>query len=263
MSAYYSLTQYNIADPPVFVGFQNYQELFQDSLFWKSITVTLYYTLVSVPVGLLLSLLTAMLVNVDIPGQKIFRTIIYLPSVVSGVALAMLWVWLLNPDLGVINYLIYEIFHVPGPRWLLSETWVIPSLIFMSFWGIGNNMVIYLAGLKGVPSNLYEAAEIDGASKIRQFWHITLPMISPVTLFLMITGVIASFQVFVQAAVMTQGGPNYASFFYVYYLYQQAFGSFNMGYASALAWLLFIGVIILTWLMLKFSNRWVYYEGGQ
>ncbi|WP_231633113.1 carbohydrate ABC transporter permease [Numidum massiliense] len=261
--SYYSFTQYDIASAPVFVGGQNYEQLFEDELFWKAAGVTLYYTLLSVPVGLGLALMTAMLVNADIPGQRIFRTIIYLPSVISGVALSLLWVWLLNPQIGIVNYLIYKVFGVEGPQWLLSETWVIPSLILMSFWGIGNQMVIYLAGLKGVPSNLYEAAKIDGASRFRQFWHITLPMISPVTLFLLITGMIGSFQVFTQAAVMTQGGPNYASYFYVYYLYQQAFGAFNMGYASAMAWILLIAVVILTAILLKFSDRWVYYEGGK
>jgi len=262
MSLYFSFTQYNIANPPVFVGMKNYVSLFHDPLFWKSIKVTLYFTIVSVPVGLILSLLTAMLVNLDIPGQRFFRTIIYLPTVISGVAMAMLWTWLLNPQLGIVNYLIYKFFHVQGPQWLFSETWVIPSLVVMTFWGLGGNMVIYLAGLKGVPDSLYEAAQLDGASKFRQFWNITLPMVSPTTLFLLITGIIGSFQVFVQAAVMTQGGPNYASYFFVYFLYQQAFGSSNMGYASAMAWVLLIGVLILTWIVMKLSTRWVYYEGG-
>ncbi|KKI89750.1 ABC transporter permease [Bacillus sp. SA1-12] len=262
MSIFYSFTQYNIADPPVFVGAKNYSQLFNDPLFWKSAKVTLYYTLLAVPLGLVLSLLTAMLVNVEIPGQRFFRTIIYLPSIISGVALSLLWLWMLNPQLGVLNFLIYKLTGQQGPQWLLSEEWVIPSLVMMSLWGIGPNMVIYLAGLKGVPSSLYEAADIDGASKFSKFIHITVPMVSPATLFLLITGIIGTFQVFVQAQIMTQGGPNYASFFFVYFLYQQAFGSFNMGYASAMAWILFVVVLLLTWLMMSLSKRWVHYEGG-
>jgi multiple sugar transport system permease protein len=262
MSIYYSFTQYNIADPPNFVGAKNYTQLFNDPLFWKSAKVTLYYTLLAVPLGLLLSLLTAMLVNVKIPGQRLFRTIIYLPSIISGVALSLLWLWILNPQLGVVNFLIFKLTGMQGPQWLLSEAWVIPSLVMMSLWGIGPNMVIYLAGLKGVPRSLFEAAEIDGASNFSKFIHITVPMVSPATLFLLITGIIGTFQVFTQAQIMTQGGPNYASFFFVYFLYQQAFGAFNMGYASAMAWILFIVVLLLTWLMMSLSKRWVHYEGG-
>lgn len=263
VSGYYSFTRYDIANPPVFIGLKNYIDLFQNDLFWKSSGVTLYYTLVGVPLGLFVSLIAALLLNVSIPGQRIFRTIIYMPSVVSGVSLSLLWLWLLNPDFGAINMLIYNIFNVQGPQWITDQHWVIPSLIMMSFWTLGNNVVIYLAGLKGVPANLYEAAQIDGASKLKQFWHITIPMVSPVTLFLLITGVIGSFQVFVQADVMTEGGPNYASYFYVYYLYQQAFKSFNLGYASAMAWILFVVVGFLTWIMMKLSNKWVHYEGGE
>ncbi|MDB4865683.1 MAG: Multiple sugar transport system permease protein [Cohnella sp.] len=262
MSGYYSFTRYDIAHNPVFIGFQNYTNLFHNDLFWKSSGVTLYYTLVGVPLGLAASLVLAMLLNVKIPGQRVFSTILYLPSVVSGVALSLLWVWLLDPDFGVINMLYYNITGQVGPQWLSDEHWVIPSLIMMSLWTLGNNVIIYLAGLKSVPQNLYEAAQIDGASRFKQMWHITIPMVSPVTLFLLITGIIGSFQVFVQADVMTKGGPNYASYFYVYYLYQQAFRSFNLGYASAMAWVLFVVVGILTWLMMKVSKRWVHYEGG-
>ncbi|WP_231571145.1 carbohydrate ABC transporter permease [Gordoniibacillus kamchatkensis] len=263
VSGYYSLTRYDIANAPVFIGLKNYIDLFQNELFWKSAGVTLYYTLVGVPAGLFISLLAAMLLNVAIPGQRLFRTIVYMPSVVSGVSLSLLWLWLLNPDFGAVNMFIYNVFHVQGPGWLTDQKWVIPSLIMMSFWTLGNHVVIYIAGLKGVPANLYEAAQIDGASKLRQFWNITVPMVSPVTLFLLITGIIGSFQVFVQASVMTDGGPNYASYFYVYYLYQQAFKSFNLGYASAMAWILFVFVGALTWFMMKLSGKWVHYEGGE
>jgi multiple sugar transport system permease protein len=263
VSGYYSFTRYDIANAPVFIGFKNYTDLFTNDLFWKSLKVTLYYTLIGVPVGLFVSLLIAMLLNINIPGQRIFRTVVYMPSVVSGVALSLLWLWLLNPDFGIVNVLIYNVFGVQGPQWLTDEHWVIPSLIMMSLWTLGNSVVIYLAGLKGVPVNLYEAAQIDGATKLRQFWHVTVPMVSPITLFLLITGIIGSFQVFVQADVMTAGGPNYASYFYVYYLYQQAFKSFNLGYASAMAWVLFAIVGFLTWLMMKVSKKWVHYEGGE
>lgn len=263
VSGYYSFTRYDIANAPVFIGLQNYKDLFSNRLFWKSSAVTLYYTAIGVPAGLIVSLFAAMLLNMKLPGQRLFRTIIYMPSVVSGVSLSLLWLWLLNPEFGIVNLFIYKVFGVAGPQWLTSQKWVIPSLIMMSLWTTGNNVVIYLAGLKGVPANLYEAAQIDGASKLRQFRHITVPMLSPVTLFLFVTGIISSFQVFVQADVMTKGGPNYGSYFYVYYLYQQAFKSFNLGYASAMAWVLFVVVGIATYFMMKFSNKWVHYEGGK
>lgn len=259
LSAYYSFTNYNIASSPIWAGLSNYVNLFKDPLFWQSLKVTGIYTGVSVPLNLLLSLGVALLVNMKIPGQRIFRTAIYLPTLVSGVVMSLLWLWLLNPQFGIINYLLYAVFHIQGPQWVYSQRWVLPALIIMNVWGIGYNMVLYLAALQGVPTSLYEASQLDGAGRWKQFLHVTLPLISPTTLFLLITGIIATSQVFTQASVMTQGGPDYGSYFYVYYLYQQAFGSFNIGYASAMAWILLLIVFALTWLLMRTSDRWVHY----
>lgn len=259
LSAYYSFTNYNIASSPIWAGLSNYLNLFKDPLFWQSLKVTGIYTGVSVPLNLLLSLGVALLVNMKIPGQRIFRTAIYLPTLVSGVVMSLLWLWLLNPQFGIINYLLYAVFHIQGPQWVYSQRWVLPALIIMNVWGIGYNMVLYLAALQGVPTSLYEASQLDGAGRWKQFLHVTLPLISPTTLFLLITGIIATSQVFTQASVMTQGGPDYGSYFYVYYLYQQAFGSFNIGYASAMAWILLLIVFALTWLLMRTSDRWVHY----
>ncbi|SHF78102.1 multiple sugar transport system permease protein [Caldanaerobius fijiensis DSM 17918] len=262
-SLYLSFTQYDIVNAPKYVGLQNFKDLFHDELFYRSIKATLYYTLVSVPVGLILSICVALLVNQKVPGQRFFRTAIYLPTVVGGVAMSLLWLWILNPDLGILNYLLQKFFHIKGPQWLLDEKWAIPSLILMSLWGVGQGMVIFLASLQGVPKSLYEAALLDGANSWQRFWNVTFPMISPVVLFQLITGIIGSFQVFTQAFVMTQGGPHYATLFYVYYLYQNAFSNFKVGYASAMAWLLLVSVAILTYIIMKFSNSFVYYEGGK
>ena len=259
LSAYYSFTNYNIASSPIWAGLSNYVNLFKDPLFWQSLKVTGIYTGVSAPLNLLLSLGVALLVNMKIPGQRIFRTAIYLPTLVSGVVMSLLWLWLLNPQFGIINYLLYAVFHIQGPQWVYSQRWVLPALIIMNVWGIGYNMVLYLAALQGVPTSLYEASQLDGAGRWKQFLHVTLPLISPTTLFLLITGIIATSQVFTQASVMTQGGPDYGSYFYVYYLYQQAFGSFNIGYASAMAWILLLIVFALTWLLMRTSDRWVHY----
>ncbi|GGJ04055.1 sugar ABC transporter permease [Alicyclobacillus cellulosilyticus] len=259
MSGVYSFTRYNLVLPPAFVGLQNYAQLLRDPLFWQSLKVTGIYTFVSVPLGLVLSLLVAVLVNMRIPGQRAFRTAVYFPTLVSGVVMSLLWLWLLNPQFGIINYLLWELFGIKGPQWLYSPQWALPSLILMTIWGIGTNMVLYLAALQGVPRSLYEAAELDGAGRIRRFFTITVPMISPTTLFLLITGIIGTSQVFTQAAVMTQGGPEYATYFYVYYLYQEAFGSFNIGYASAMSWVLLLVVFLLTYILMRTSERWVNY----
>lgn len=183
-----------------------------------------------------------------------------MPSVISGVAVALLWMWIFNPEFGVLNFLLWKLFHIQGPAWLMSEEWVIPALIIMSLWGIGGDIVIYLAGLQGIPTELYEAAEIDGANSFNKFLNITIPMMSPVLLFTLIMGIINSFQVFTQAYVMTRGGPHYASLFYVLYIYQNAFQFFSMGYASALSWILFLIILALTFLIFKSSPLWVYYE---
>ena len=260
-SAYYSLTVYNVVDMK-FVGIQNFQELIADDLFYRSLWVTAKYTLVGVPLGIIAALTVAVLLNQRVPFLSFWRTIYYLPSVITGVAVALLWKWVLNPQYGLLNYLIFEPLGIEGPRWFWSETWVIPAYWIMGLWGVGGTMVIYLAGLQNVPTALYEAAEIDGASAWQRFFKITIPMISPVILFTLVTNLIYTLQVFTQVYVVSDGmgGPSYASLVYVLYLFLNGFRWFRLGYASALAWVLFVIIVVLTLLMLKASQRMVYYE---
>ena len=253
-----SLTKWNIVSPAEFIGLQNYQTMVEDRFFWQSIKVTLYY-LLNVPLNLVLGLLLALLLNQKVKGLSVFRTIFFLPSVTSGVAVSLLWMWIFNPRFGIINVLLKKI-GIIGPLWLGSEAWAIPALIIMSIWGVGGGMLIYLGALQGIPTAFYEAATLDGAGAWKKFLHITVPMITPVLLLNLVMGVIVSFQVFTQAYVMTDGGPNYATLFYVLYLYQQAFVWFNMGYASALSWVLFLIILVFTVIILKTSSSWVYYE---
>ena len=204
--------------------------------------------------------LLAVLLNQKVKGLAFFRTFYYAPSVISGVSVAYLWAWLLNPDFGVVNSIIYDVFGIQGPKWFHSSTMVVPSMVLMQLTALGSTMVIFLAGLQTLPDDLYEAAQIDGAGKIRQFFNITVPLISPVILFNTIIGIITSFQIFTQAYVITKGGPDWNSYFYVYYLFETAFAKFQMGYASAQAWILFVIIFILTMLALLISRRFVYYE---
>ena len=211
------------------------------------------------PSNVVLGLLLALLLNQKVKGLSVFRTIFFLPSVASGVAVSLLWMWIFNPRFGIINVLLKKI-GIIGPLWLGSEAWAIPALIIMSIWGVGGGMLIYLGALQGIPTAFYEAATLDGAGAWKKLLHITVPMITPVLLLNLVMGVIVSFQVFTQAYVMTDGGPNYATLFYVMYLYQQAFVWFNMGYASALSWVLFLIILVFTVIILKTSSSWVYYE---
>lgn len=261
-SFYYSLTDYDIINAPVYVGLGNYRELFQDEQFWNSIQVTLKYTFLSVPITLVLSLALALLINRQIPLRGFFRTALYFPSMISGVSMSLMWFWVFNPQAGLFNTAL-SWFGIEPIHWFLDEKYAMWALIIMTFWGMGGGMLIFLAGLQGVPASLLEAAKLDGAGKWRSFWSVTFPMISPVVLFQLIIGVIDSFQVFTQAYTITQGGPNYSTWFYVYNIYVNAFKNFRYGYASALAWLLLIAVMIVTWLIMKMSNRFVYYEGGR
>ncbi|MYC93786.1 MAG: sugar ABC transporter permease [Caldilineaceae bacterium SB0661_bin_32] len=253
-----SLTKWNIVGTPEIVGLANYQKMVEDRFFWQSIKVTLYY-LLNVPLNVVLGLLLALLLNQKVKGLSVFRTIFFLPSVASGVAVSLLWMWIFNPRFGIINVLLKKI-GIIGPLWLGSEAWAIPALIIMSIWGVGGGMLIYLGALQGIPTAFYEAATLDGAGAWKKLLHITVPMITPVLLLNLVMGVIVSFQVFTQAYVMTDGGPNYATLFYVMYLYQQAFVWFNMGYASALSWVLFLIILVFTVIILKTSSSWVYYE---
>ncbi|MCL4541223.1 MAG: sugar ABC transporter permease [Chloroflexi bacterium] len=256
-----SFTSYNIVTPPRFIGLANYDTLVHTRLFWQALKVTLFYTLGSVPLTVIGALLVATLLNQRLPGLSLWRTIYYLPVVTSGVAVALLWSWVFLPDYGLVNSLLWTLFHIHGPQWFFSEEWVLPAFIIMSVWGVGGPMLIYLAGMQGIPTQLYEAAELDGANAFQRYWHITLPMITPVIFFNLITSMIGTFQIFVGAYVITQGGPNYASYFYVLYLYQEAFQYFHMGYATALAWVLFLVILAMTVLAFWSSRRWVYYEG--
>jgi multiple sugar transport system permease protein len=266
-----SFTKYNVASPPQFVGLQNYIDLFSDQIFYKSLKVSVYYTAFAVPLGILFALALAMLLNQKVPFLGVYRTLYYMPSLVVGsVSVAFLFQLLLNPTFGVVNYLIARLLGpsgviplgITGPKWFFDPNWVVPSFVLLSLWGFGGAMLIYLAGLQGVPTQLYEAARIDGANGWQRFRNVTLPMISPVILFTFITGIIASFQVFTPAYIISngEGGPAYSSMFYVLYLYLNAFRRYRFGYASAQAWILFIVILVLTILALRASRRAVYYE---
>jgi multiple sugar transport system permease protein len=265
-----SFTSWTMLSAPTWVGLDNYTTMIQDDpLFYEGLYNTAYYVLFSVPIGLALALGLAMLLNLKLKGIRFFRTIFFLPSVTNVVAVSVLWLWLFNPDFGLLNTFLGW-FGIDGPLWLQSEAWSKPALIIMSLWGIGGTMIIFLAALQGIPPELYEAAELDGASSTRKFYHITIPMISPAIFFNLIVGVIGSFQVFTQAFVMTggghpgsEGGPNNSTLFFVLYLYKKAFQDFKMGYASSLAWVLFLVVLVFTLVQWRYSRRWVYYEAGE
>jgi multiple sugar transport system permease protein len=260
-SIFLSMTNYKMLKPPDWVGLANYQRMITDPLVYLSMKVTLTFTAFAVPIGMASALAIAVLLNQKIVASGIFRTIFYLPSVISGVAVALVFSWVFNYRFGILNYFL-SLVGVDGPNWLGHPQWALWAFVVMSLWGIGGNVVIYLAGLQGVPVSLHEAAKIDGANAWLRFWTITLPLISPVILFTMVMGVIGSFQTFTQAYIMTAGGPANATMFYVLYLYKNAFNWFEMGYASALAWLLFVIILFCTLVMWTTSARWVYYEGG-
>lgn len=243
-----------------FVGFGNLSKMVEDPLFHKSLVVTSYYSFATVPLGLAIGLLIALGLNQGLWGQGLWRTLYYLPSVTSGIAVAMLWLWIFHPDVGLLNQALAMV-GVEGPRWLYSEQWAIPAFIIMGTWSAGGNMLLYLAGLQSIPTYLYEAARIDGASSWCCFWSITLPMLSPTIFFNLIMGIIGSFQVFTQALVMTNGGPNNATLTIMLYLYRKGFQQFQFGYASAIAWALFAIILLLTLLVFRSSAVWVYYEG--
>ncbi len=269
LSFYYSFTNFNITTPPRWIGLANYRILFfDDPKFRISLYNTAYYAGLVVPLTVVNGLFLATLMNQPVPGRNIFRTIYYLPSVVSGVANAMLWLWVLNPRFGLVNTMLSWV-GIKGPPWLSSAEWAKPALVLMSLWSVGGTMIIYLAGLQGVPQHLYEAAEIDGANGWRRFWHVTIPMLSPTIFFNVITTIIGSFQVFTQAYVWvessgvdTGAGPRDSLLFYVLYLFRRAFSELKMGYASAMAWILFIIIFILTMLQFRVARYWVHYESG-
>ncbi len=268
-SFYASFTAYHIVDTPRWIGLDNYKFIFQeDNQFRISLGNTFYYVLIKTPLVISLSLVVAVLLNMPLPGQRIFRTIYYMPTVTTGVAASLLWVWILNPQ-GIVNKGL-AVLHIQGPNWFYDPQWSKPALIFMGLWYVGSPVLILLAGLNGVPKQLYEAAEVDGAGAWRRFFNITLPMLSPTLLFIIITNVIGAFQVFNSAFVASNtvsngsghpGDPAQSLLFYEVYLYARAFGtSLDMGFGSALAWILFVIVLAITAIQLYASKRWVYYE---
>lgn len=261
-SLFLSFTDWDAFQAPNFVGIDNYIRLFTaDPLFWKSLINTIYFAAVSVPLSLLLAMFLANLLSRVGPGAKFFRTVIYIPVLVPLVAAAMIFRWLLAPDSGPINGFL-ALFGIDGPPWLLSESWVIPAIILLSLWQVGGGTILLIAALKGVPEELYEAARIDGASRARQFWSVSVPIVTPVIFFNLITGIIGAFQVFSQVYVLTDGksGPNNASLMMVPYLFDNAFNYYRMGYASALAWVLLVIITLLSILIIRTTRRWVHYE---
>lgn len=264
-SLFLSFTKWDILTPPVFVGLQNYIDAVSvDPNVGQALKVTLTYTVFQVPLRLATALLLAVLLNEATRGVSFFRTAFYLPSIVSSVAAAVLFTWIFNPVYGPINGLL-ALFGIQGPAWFQDPDYALWGLIIMSPWGVGGEMLIFLAGLKGIPKSLYEAAEIDGAGSLARFFNITIPMLSPTLFFNLVMSIIGSFQSFDTAYVIssaragTAGGPLQATLFFMIYLYKQAFGGY-MGYASALAWILFVIIMVMTLLVLRSSDVWVYYE---
>ncbi|MDA1191328.1 MAG: sugar ABC transporter permease [Candidatus Poribacteria bacterium] len=270
-----SFAEYDVLHPARFIGLSNYRELVtRDPVFWKSLRNTAYM-IWGVPIGMSVGLGLAMLLNTEVKGIAAYRTVFYLPAIVPIVASSVLWIWVFNPESGLLNTGLAFLGLKPlvegiargigsdGLYWLQDEKLAKPAIILMGLWSAGSSMIIWLAGLKGIPKHLYEAAEIDGAGRVSRFFHVTLPMLSPYIFFNLIMGVIGTFQIFTQAYIMTQGGPVDATLFYVYYLFNNAFQYFRMGYASAMAWILFFIILLLTLFQFKIAPRWVHYETGE
>ena len=255
-----SFTKTDLLTGYTFIGFDNFARMWDDPLFWKSFWVTAYYTFALVPANVIVALTIALLMNQKIVALGAWRVIYYLPSVVSGVAVALLWGYVLNPRFGLLNAGLAAI-GIEGPRWLYSEQWAVPGFILMGLWGAGGAMLLYLAGLQGIPTQLYEAAEIDGANSWHRFWNVTIPMLTPTIYFNVLISIIGSFQVFTQSYILTSGGPNNATLTQVLYLYRKGFQDFQFGYASALAWALFLVILVFTIMVVRSSDTWVHYEG--
>ncbi|MDE2743703.1 MAG: sugar ABC transporter permease [Gemmatimonadota bacterium] len=263
-----AFTRWNLFTEPEYVGWANFQKLAHDPLFYKSVFNTIYYTVFAVPLGLVLALGLAMLVNHRLRGVNFFRTAFFLPNVVAGIAMLLLWKWLFDPNFGLINLFLdwtglmaaLEWIGIGRPQWISSRAGAMPGLVFMSIWGLGGSMMIFLAGLQNIPRELIEAAELDGAGPWKRFRYVTVPLLTPTIFFLTMVGVIGSLQVFNQAYVMTQGGPAHATLFYVLYLFQTAFERFQMGYACAMALVLFIITLIVSLIQLAMGKKWVHYQ---
>jgi multiple sugar transport system permease protein len=259
-SFFMSLTKWEIISPPEWIGLANYATMFESDLFWKVFGNTFYYTVLSVPLSVILSLGLALLVHERVKGITFFRTTYFLPVVSSTVAVAIVWSWLYHPEVGLINLILKKFLGVDGPKWLADTAWAMPAMVFMSVWkGLGYNMVIFLAGLQNISEEYYEAARIDGAPAWRRFLNITLPMLSPTTFFVLVINLIGSFQVFEQTYILTKGGPANATLTLSYYIYQNAFQFFKMGYAAAMAYILFAVILVVTLVQFRLQRKWVFY----
>jgi multiple sugar transport system permease protein len=258
---YSSFTKWDIISSPRWVGLENYIRMFGggDRLFFRALRVTLLYTLMSAPIHIVLDVIIASLLNMKLKGTNVFRAIFYLPYILPVVATIVLWSWVFNPDFGLVNYAL-SLVGIEGPKWFADQDWALFTIVLMNLQYLGFGMMVVLAGLQRVPQELYEAAEIDGAGWLQKFRHITLPLISPVIFLLTILHINGSFQTFTEAFLLTNGGPNYRTYFYGLHIYNEAWVSFRMGYASALAWILFLLVMLITFINFKFSKNWVYTE---
>ncbi len=264
-SLYFSFTNYEVIGAPHWIGVSNYTKAFvQDDLFWPSLSRTFVFTLVFVPAAVIGALFLAMLLNQKLQGTNIYRTVFFMPHLVPAVALAVVWVFLLQPKLGPINYMLRGLGVANPPAWLASRGSALYSVTMINIWAAvgGNTMLIFLAGLQGVPQELYEAADMDGAHSIDKFRHVTLPLLTPTIFFNMVLAVIGALKVFTTAWVATQGGPSYATWFFALHIYTQAFQYFRLGYGSALAWVLAVILMFFTFVQVQYSRRWVHYEGG-
>jgi len=254
--------KYSILNPPRFVGLANFVDVFKDSLFWTSLSNSFYMVYIGVPLQILAGLSVALLLNMKVKGLAYYRAIYYLPAIVPMVASAILWLWMFNPQFGYINAALSFI-GIQGPEWLGSTVWAKPAFIMMRVWAAGATMIIYLAGLKNIPVQFYEAAELDGANSFQKFLRITLPLLTPTLFFTSLTGVIFAFQIFTQAYIMTGGGPVDSTMFLVYYLYDSAFVYFKMGYACAITLILFFIILAFSLFQVKIAPLWVHYEVGR
>lgn len=260
LSLVMSFFDWPITSSPTFVGFGNYIKMFtEDEQFWKSLVISLKYAAIFVPLNMAIALFLAMLITQPVKGVRIFRTIFYIPAVVSGVAVSILWGWILNGDYGVLNYLL-SLIGIEGPKWLVDPSWALLAVIIASAFGVGTMMLIFYTDIKNIPVDVYEAASIDGASPARKFFSITLPIITPTILFNLITSIISSFQQVTLVMLLTGGGPLNSTYFYGLYTYNNAFKHHKLGYASANAWVMFVIILVLTALVFKSSSAWVFYE---
>jgi multiple sugar transport system permease protein len=263
-SFYTSFTNYDVTSQFDWIGLKNYKKmLFDDDLYWKSMYNTLYFTVFAVPIGIMVGVVSAVLLNLDIPFQKMWRTIFFLPKVLTGVSVLLLWVWIFNPQDGIMNTMLRGIGIDNPPLWFASAEWSKPALIVMSAWSATGGILIYLAGLQAIPKQLYEAAEIDGANRLRQFLAVTLPLLSPTIFFKLITGLNGAMQYWSAALIVTDppGSPSNSTLFNGLYMYRVAFTEFRMGYAASMAWVLLLITLCITAIQFYGAKRWVYYEG--